>query len=499
MKKLFFLFFTFAAVFFTACNEHLEPEIPIINDLFVTVANNEGVPLPDVWIKLYYTDEKPDFVVDSAQTSVLGEALFKSLAPRVYLAKAFDVSGKELGSTKIAVEADEALTVVVFNWPLDTYVENYDFTVLLIDNRNQPIVGRKVGIYTNETNPVLIKEEITDNEGKIVFEKMVVGSYILYIYDDENVSIFKEEILKIESKTTSKTFVIQKIFHDSDIVITGFMSDPRGSDSPLPGAVSGDGFVHPGQYEFAQFVALRDIDFSKENFSVVFTNSSEPNHWGIGVSDPTTKKVYQINLEKGSVKKGQYFYVGGSSRMIASYYKLQGSPQLDESVFWGIDYANNPGGNGNGAPKQGSGLMPNGKGVVGLLAQSCSSPGGIAVFKGTHVDENTVPIDAIFYGTTNTFNVELVRLQIPDNDCYRRINSETGQPQPVFGVGSNTYLFPVPAQDVGVFIKLGGRVTPYEWIVPRTGTPILFNLKDYPGLSVMDIENSNDCTVFVDK
>ena len=46
--------------------------------------------------------------------------------------------------------------------------------------------------------------------------------------------------------------------------------------------------------------------------------------WADGVYNATSKKVYQMNLETGSVSKGQYFYVGGYARMICSYYQLIG-------------------------------------------------------------------------------------------------------------------------------------------------------------------------------
>jgi hypothetical protein len=243
-------------------------------------------------------------------------------------------------------------------------------------------------------------------------------------------------------------------------------------------------------------MALKDIDFTEESYSVVFTNSGTPTAygWADGVYTTTSKNVYQMNLTTGSVKKGQYFYVGGSSRMICSYYQLSGSPQLDAGKFWGVDYAAEPGGNNNGAAKAGSGLLGNGSGTSQSSVVK-GSPDGIAVFKGTQVDENTVPADAIFYGTTVTYEA----YQIPDNDIYNRSNPDTGEPQALFGEGANTFLFPVAAQDVGVFIKLGGQVTPTEWLVPRSGTPFVFNMKDLPGASVADIESAADCTVFIGK
>ena len=493
-QTLVFIFFVIA-VFFSACDHFDDPALPEINDCTLTIVNHDGVAMSNVWAKLYYTDIKTDFVVDSAYTSVLGKTSFRSLAPRTYTMKAFNLNDEELGSTQITIGKDNTGNDI--EWVIDVYIENYNFTVWLVDHLQNPIEGRKVGLYT--ADKTLIKEGFSDATGKVVFSHSVVGDYNVIVYDPENEIVLAETAFSLNAASTSKTFELRRIYHNTDIVITGFLSDPRGSDSPVTGAVSGDGFVHPGQYEYVQLMALRDIDFSLENYSVVFTNSSVVSSWGHGIYFPTDKRNYQMNLTTGSVKKGQYFYVGGNSRMICSYYKLIGSPQLSTSVFWGIDYSAETGGNNNGAAKAGSGLLGNGTGTAGLLAVSKAYPDGIGVFEGTQVDENTIPVDAIFFGSTANFNTDAVKLQIPDNDRYNRADLETGDPQPIFGVGSNTYLFPVPATDKGVFIKLGGQVTPDEWLIPRTGTPILFNMLDTPGASVADIENAADCTLFINR
>lgn len=495
MKKCIVFIFLIATILFAACDSFDDPAIPEINDCSFTLTNMDGIPLSNVWGKVYYTNQKPGFVVDSTYTSVLGKASIKSLEPREYALKAFKASGEELGTTNITVGKDNALNLI--DWKLDVFVENYSFTVTLIDNKQKPIVGRKVSLLTTDTNPVLIKESTSNDQGKVVFANTVVGTYNVYVYDDNNLAVFTQSVSTVSAgQSNSQTFIIQKIYHNAEIVITGFMNDPRGSDSPLTGAISGDGYVHPGQYEYAQLMALKDINFSENNYSVVFTNTGTPSAygWADGIYDAASKKVYQINLTTGSVKKGQYFYVGSHARMICSYYKLIGSPQLDQSVFWGVDYCAVPGGNNNGAAKAGSGLLGNGTGKTQASVVK-STPDGIAVFRGVNVTENSIPMDAIFFGTAVSFKA----YQIPENDVYSRVNSDTGEPQTMFGEGTNTYLFPVGAQDVGEFIKLGGKVTPTEWILPRSGVAFTFNMLDLPGASVADIENSTDCTVFIDK
>lgn len=494
MKNFLFVILI-AIVFNITCDSYKDPALPEIFNYSLTLTNNEGIALSNTIVKTYYTKHKPDFVVDSFFTSVQGQGNFISLAPRDYILKAFNTSGTELGTTTITVFKDNKQNIK--EWVLDVYVENYTLTVLIIDNKDNPVKGRKVGLYTNETTPVLLKEDVSDETGKVHFLSTVVGDYIIKLFDDEGTAVFAQTEKSVGANlTNSETFVIERIIHYSDIVITGYMNDPKGSDSPAVGAVSGGGFEHPGQYEYVQLMALKDINFSEDPYSVVFTNTGSPDEygWAIGRYDSTSKKVYQINLENGSVSMGQYFYVGGLSRMIASYYQDYGSKQLSTDVFWGVDYYTNAGGNGNGAAKEGSGLLGNGSGKTQESVVK-TDPNAIAVFKGINIDENTVPQDAIFFGTEPTYKA----FQIPNNDVYSRVNPNTSEEQPLFNLGTNTYLFPVGAQDQGMFIKLGGKVTPEEWIIPRSGTPITFNLNDNPTASEAEIEKGENCTVFIDK
>ena len=494
MKQTFSFIFLFAVMLFTACDNFEDPAFPEINDCSLTLTNNDGIPLSNVWVKAYYTDQKPGFVVDSMYTSVLGKGSIKSLQPRDYIFKAFKATGEEIGSTEITIAKDNAQNLL--EWSIDIFVENYTFAVTLTDNKQKPIVGRKVELLTVGANPVLINEGLSSAQGKIAFAKTVSGTYNVYVYDDANQAVFTQSVVTVGTgQSNAASFIIRKIYHAADFVITGFVHDPRGSDSPITGAVSGDGLTHPGQYEYVQLLALKDINFAENKYSVVFTNTSSPSvyGWADGIYNASSKSVYQINLETGSVKKGQYFYVGGNSRLICSYYKLVLSPQLAPTVFWGIDYAAVPGGNGNGAAKTGSGLMANGSGSSQSSVKK-AFPDGIGVFRGVNVTENSVPMDAVFYGVT----LAATPYQIPDNDVYSR-TGDNDEPQPNFGEGTNTYLFPVGAQDKGTFIKLGGQVTPTEWLLPRTGTVFIFNMLDTPGASVADIEGSTDCTIFVDK
>ena len=131
-----------------------------------------------------------------------------------------------------------------------------------------------------------------------------------------------------------------------------------------------------------------------------------------------TKTTYQIDINSGSVKKGQFFYVGGASYMIASYYDDWGSPMIEKDRWWAYDFYKKRGSNDNGAAKGGSGIFNN------LNSDKKTNvPDGIAVFKGVDIDKNTEPQDVVFYGGESPIRKE-DRYLITDNDLYRTVNSK---------------------------------------------------------------------------
>ena len=261
-----------------------------------------------------------------------------------------------------------------------------------------------------------------------------------------------------------------KVYHNADFVITGYMSDPKGTDSPVIGTVSGGGFMHTGGYEYVQFLALKDINFTVDKYCLVTTrNSSQstPGDKGWVAGKDGSTKTYQINIDQGSVRKGEYFYVGGLSRLINSY-PTSGTNAMTpvSTAKWpiAVDYYTKPGDDGNGSATAERGILRNWTTGPPIVHEAAD---GIAVFKGTSIDENTVPMDAIFYGSSLT---KLV-FQVPTNDHYSRLN-ESGTPQPYFGQGDNTWLIstPPPGADDGWYCALGGEVNALEWITPRTAT-----------------------------
>jgi len=234
------------------------------------------------------------------------------------------------------------------------------------------------------------------------------------------------------------------------VVIIGLVSDAKGAD---------------GNYEYVQFLATRDIDFTATPMAVVASTNAGANApyagkapqggWATGGG-----RTYKFNLSEGSVKKGEFFYVGGSNK------KINGPNSTDISTAkWirTIAYTTTA---GDGFGSASAGLLPN-----------SGNAGGIAIFEGTNVVETSIPVDVVFYGgtskTTIFDEVGNFGYRIVDSDHYQTVDPATGTAQPFFFQGTNNYIIPhqSPA-DQGMFLKLGGvyNTTTKTWEVARTST-----------------------------
>lgn len=110
----------------------------------------------------------------------------------------------------------------------------------------------------------------------------------------------------------------------AQVIITGFHSNPIGANTGAPGAhlstVNGSD-VHLGGFEYLQFKATQDIDFSLTPYSVITSYNTTAaqtatpgyltNGWVTGGA-----RTYQFHLTQGIVQKGQFFYVGGPEKRI---------------------------------------------------------------------------------------------------------------------------------------------------------------------------------------
>src|SRR5699024_6633005 len=228
----------------------------------------------------------------------------------------------------------------------------------------------------------------------------------------------------------------------SYVILTGFMINSWGSDSPEKGAVKYD-FTVPGGFEYIQLMALRDIDFSETPYSVVV---GRPYHehakgWASG-KDMT----FKFNLTEGKAEQGTFFYVGGAARRIDGYRPEGLSTDISDGNW--VRYLQTNLGEDQAVAGDGFGWS-----TAGLLPNTDEAV-GIAVFKGTEVTATSVPLDAVFYGSevggalkgTNGYKVP------ETSDLYSAVNKETGGSQPLFGQGSNTFM----VEYSGNFIQLGG-------------------------------------------
>jgi len=255
------------------------------------------------------------------------------------------------------------------------------------------------------------------------------------------------------------------------VLITGFVNDSKGSD---------------GNNEYFQFLATRDIDFEKTSMAVVtctnagtaapYAGTAPAGGWATGGG-----RTYKFNLTTGSVKKGEFFYVGGNNK------KINGPNTTDlSSSKWirSIAYVTN-GGDGFGSAS--SGLLPN-----------SGNAGGIAIFEGTNITETSVPVDVVFFGgtgRTTIFNAtDNFGYRIVDNDHYQVKDAAGAADQPFFFQGTNTYIIPhQPTADLGIFVKLGGtyNVGTKLWDVPRAHTFYQMNAAS----AVTEIETNNVTTL----
>lgn len=215
------------------------------------------------------------------------------------------------------------------------------------------------------------------------------------------------------------------VIKPSAMVITGYLTDPSGSDA---------------NNEYIQLKATRDIDFAATPFSVVTCNNA-----GI-LTPPTTGwafggvRSYKFNISSGTVKKGQFLYVGGNKRIWGS-----GSTDISSAVWISSTQYSTVDGADFGTA------------TSNLLANS-GNVAGIAVFSGIKIDGNSIPLDVIMYGGNGAVYAAgppEVGYRITNTDNYNTINPLTRKTQGFYGGGTNTVKFAFPSP-TGYFTMLGG-------------------------------------------
>jgi hypothetical protein len=256
------------------------------------------------------------------------------------------------------------------------------------------------------------------------------------------------------------------------IVITGFITDPSGTDA---------------NYEYIQLLATRNINFATEPFTLITTNNagaSTPlgfpvNGWATG-----DLRTYKLELTTGTAAKGTYFYVGGTGK------KINGSASTDiSSSNWikAFNYST------TNSPNFSPSLTTFGTKTSNLLANS-GNAAGIAVFAGTNIIGTTQPVDVIFYGNGGSLYdpIGKVGYLIPNNDFYDQKDPITLNDQPFFKMGNNTLYFPYPnisattPAPISYFAELGGvyNADLGKWVSVRS----LLNVLLTPTSALTDIE-----------
>ncbi len=256
---------------------------------------------------------------------------------------------------------------------------------------------------------------------------------------------------------------------NAQIVITGLMADPYGTDNPVKGTVYKKGsveYTHDGGYEYIQLMATEDIDFSKTPYSVVTANNGSNRVATVKGWAEGGKTTFKFDLTSGKAAKGTFFYVGSPSKVIAGYHSKGKSADISQAN-WIRTIASNS--KSTKVLGDGFGNAIGGSGILGdPIKKDAGNPDadGIAIFKGTQVTPVSVPIDAIFYG--NALGVAKGERGsgyiLPTNDHY---NNPTGKS--CFGEPGNTFFFEQTSPSSNVFIKLGGvyNVEKKSWETPR--------------------------------
>lgn len=277
-------------------------------------------------------------------------------------------------------------------------------------------------------------------------------------------------------RTASDVITLSSTPEIPDFIISGWIPDPRGTNA---------------NNNYIQFIATRDINFAVTPFSVVTTNNagaSTPagfptNGWATG-----GLRTYKFNLTTGTVRKGGYFYVGGTGRTINS---TGSTPIPTAQYIRGINYSTTAG-DGFGA-------------ITSTLLANSGNAYGIAAFRGTTVTATTRPIDVVFIhngGSLFTPGPPAVGYLIANNDfydVYDPLEVDPADPnkgfQPFYLQGTNTIRFSYhnnTVADLGWYYKAGGiySVTLGKWVKARDMKYIILPKDNSPSnMSIIEDDN----------
>jgi hypothetical protein len=305
----------------------------------------------------------------------------------------------------------------------------------------------------------------------------------------------------LQLRTRSVDDIINMGSSAQELVISGFMGDPKGGD---------------GGYEYVQMIATQNIDFTVTPYCIVFSANAGTNNtatplaagWATG-----GQRTIKWDITTGSVQKGQFFYFGFQGKKING---SGGANAFPASTNWYQKTYNNA----TGATNTGDG------GLAKASAFTNSGPWpnsgntcGVALFKGTTVTETSVPEDVLFVatgGSTDIYNpakTPILGYRITNNDWYSMysviIDTNTYKPMIVpylyyRSAGNTTSMpyainaaHPTAATDAGLFNMMGGvyNVTLGRWTTARKQKVVeLFQ----PTATIDDIEKDSSVTKLVE-
>jgi hypothetical protein len=212
------------------------------------------------------------------------------------------------------------------------------------------------------------------------------------------------------------------------VLISEFLANPAGTDSSK---------------EWIELIATKFIDFSITPYTIIAANNGGGTTKGWvqgGAASATTNGTHAFEISSGIVVAGEVFYVGGSD-MVVTGKKLRT-----------IDISTTGGDGGIGSPTTG-----------GFLGNGGANADGIAVFNMpvALLDSNSVPVDAIFFGTgtgTAVVNGGANGFTLPTNDRYAG-----GRLQASSFLGADAQTNNIHVIATGGYNSLSGVYTTRNW------------------------------------